>query len=452
MGGGRRKPLCAAAGTSRQVLPNDVCRLTCGSRSTRPPISPIRPRHGAGRIWCTSSRGLSDVAGHQVMAPSDFRSDVEPGDGRRRAALERKAAKHAIRLVATYRDLPSVARPEAWAHLPPPPHRAGPHWPRRGGDTGHSLSAGGRILRARGKRRRSRELALVRGPCHRAGAGGALPHRPGRREHQAPDCAYHAALSAGPLPRFRTLSGGRAGRAPVRRSRRCCRSTLPRPWLLAAAPMRPGAPLASWRLLGRSLGLIAAPPWQLLAVGDGEVRALVEDALAPLGVGRAVFAGARRNEALRAAYTACDLYAWPAYQEALSLAVLEAAAAGLPVVAQDWPGPAAVVAHGESGFLTPRNDDVAFAGAVVDLSTNAERRQAMGAASSGRACATRHGPGDRRRHPAARPRRHAHRVLSGRVSLHPSPLPVPLRPEGAERGRRRRYLRSLSSLGRRGPG
>ena len=149
--------------------------------------------------------------------------------------------------------------------------------------------------------------------------------------------------------------------------------------------MRPGAALASWRLLGRSLGLIADPPWQLLAVGEGEARTLVEEALAPLGPGRAVFAGAWADETLPAVYAACDLYVWPAYREALSMAVLAAEAAGLPVVAQDWPGAAAVVADRETGLLTPRNDDVAFAGAVVELSTNAEKRQAMGAAAAARA-------------------------------------------------------------------
>ena len=324
-----------------------------------------------------------DVAGHQVMAPSDFRSDVEPGDGRRRAALERKAAKHAIRLVATYRDLPSVARPEAWltCHL----HHTAPDL--IGPVVAETLAipyllVGASYERAESGGAHASWLSYVARAIARARAVLSLTDQD--EESIKPLIArttrlYRLApfLDSEPY-RVAERDGARQALAAV----------LPldpvRPWLLAAAPMRPGAPLASWRLLGRSLGLIAAPPWQLLAVGDGEVRALVEDALAPLGVGRAVFAGARRNEALRAAYTACDLYAWPAYQEALSLAVLEAAAAGLPVVAQDWPGPAAVVAHGESGFLTPRNDDVAFAGAVVDLSTNAERRQAMGAAAAAR--------------------------------------------------------------------
>ncbi|MDE0391588.1 MAG: hypothetical protein OXI57_05895, partial [Rhodospirillales bacterium] len=55
-----------------------------------------------------------EVAGHLVLAPSEFRSDTGGEEGRRQALPERKAVRHATRLVATYRDLPSTARPEAW--------------------------------------------------------------------------------------------------------------------------------------------------------------------------------------------------------------------------------------------------------------------------------------------------------------------------------------------------
>ena len=169
-------------------------------------------------------------------------------------------------------------------------------------------------------------------------------------------------------------------------ARRALAAALPldaaRPWLLAVAPMRPGPTLASWRLLGRSLRLIADPPWQLVAIGDGEARALVEEALAPLGPGRAVFAGERAQAAPGPLYAACDLYVWPAYDEALGMALLEAQAAGLPVVARDWPGARALVADGETGLLTPRHDDVAFAGAVVELTTNEEKRRGMGRAAA----------------------------------------------------------------------
>ena len=111
----------------------------------------------------------------------------------------------------------------------------------------------------------------------------------------------------------------------------------------------------------------------------------MEAALAPLGAGRAVFAGALAEERLPAIHTACDLYVWPAYNEDVPVTLLEAQAAGVPVVAQDWGGcrPASS-ATARTGLLTPRHDDVAFAGAVVELSANAEQRRAMGAQAARR--------------------------------------------------------------------
>ena len=341
---------------------------------------------GPATAWCGPAlvhllaRAL-ESAGHQVLAPSEFRTDVGPEEGRRQAALERKAVKHASRLVASYRDLPSVARPEAWL-------------------TCRLDQAAPDLIGAVVAETLGIPYLLVGASCTRPQVGGSnagwhayaaraiararavLSLTAEDEEGIRPLVASTARLYR--LAPFLDPTPYQSGERDA--ARQALAAALPldpaRPWLLAVAPMRPGTALASWRLLGRSLGLIAEPPWQLLAVGDGEARALVEAALAPLGPGRAVFAGGRRDDALRAAYAACDLYVWPAYQEALSPALLEAQAAGLPAVVRDWPGPAAVIADGETGLITPRNDDVAFAGAVVELSTNAERRRAMGAAAA----------------------------------------------------------------------
>ena len=323
------------------------------------------------------------VGGHQVLAPSEFRTDVGGEEGRKRSALERKAVRHATRLVATYRDLPSVARPEAW--LTCRLHHTAPDL--IGSVVAETLGipyllVGASYARAEGGSTQAGWLSYTARAIARAQAVLSLTAED--EESVRPLVASTARLYR--LAPFLDPAPYQAADRDA--SRRALAEALPldpaRLWLLAVSPMRPGATLASWRLLGRSLGLIAEPPWQLLAVGDGEARALVEAALAPLGQGATVYAGARRDEALRAVYAACDLYVWPAYQEALSPAVLEAQAAGLPVVARDWPGPAAVVADGETGLLTPRNDDVAFAGNVVDLTTKTERRRAMGAAAAAR--------------------------------------------------------------------
>jgi glycosyltransferase involved in cell wall biosynthesis len=60
--------------------------------------------------------------------------------------------------------------------------------------------------------------------------------------------------------------------------------------------------------------------------------------------------------------------------------LIEAAAAGRPIVASDVPGCREVVDHGENGLLVPPGDPVALAEALALLAGNPDLRQKMGAA------------------------------------------------------------------------
>ena len=361
------------------AAPPAEMRVALYAPSDRP--GPATPS-GGQRLLGPIARAL-EAAGHRALVPSEFRSDEMEGDRRRQGALERRGARSAVRLVRAYRDLPATARPEAWLtcglH-----HRApdliGPAVAEALGIP--YLLAGASHARAEAGGAHADWLAL----CARAIAhAGAVLSLTAEDEESLRPLVAHPARLHRLAPFLDPTPYGAAGRDAARRA---LAADLPldtaRPWLLAAGPMIAGPPLASWRVLGRALGLIADPPWQLLAVGAGAARALVEDALAPLGPGRAVFAGDRDEEALPAVYAACDVFVWPAYDETLSPAILEAQAAGLPVVAGDWPGAAAIVAHGETGTIAPRHDDVAFAGAVVALAAKEEERRAMGARAAAR--------------------------------------------------------------------
>jgi glycosyltransferase involved in cell wall biosynthesis len=66
-------------------------------------------------------------------------------------------------------------------------------------------------------------------------------------------------------------------------------------------------------------------------------------------------------------------------------AVLEAMAAGRPVVASRLPGLAEVVAEGETGFLVPRGDKAALARRTRLLLDDPARRRQMGEAARQRA-------------------------------------------------------------------
>ena len=324
-----------------------------------------------------------EAAGHAPLMPSEFQSHEDAGNRRRQAALERKGAATAGRLVAAYRDLPTSARPEAW--LTGGLHHTAPDLigPAVAVALGIPyLLVGASYDRTQAGGAHAQWLSLTaRAIAH---AHAVLSLTAEDEESIRPLVAHPARLHR--LTPFLDPAPYRiADRAAARRALAAALPLDPaRPWLLVVAPMTPGPVLASWRILGRALGLIADPPWQFLVVGEGEARALVEEALASLGPDRAVFAGAWAEDALPAVYAACDLCVWPAYNEASSMALLEAAAAGLPVVAGDWPGAAAIVDHGKTGLIAPRHDHVAFAGAVVELSRNEEKRRAMGAQAAAR--------------------------------------------------------------------
>lgn len=75
-----------------------------------------------------------------------------------------------------------------------------------------------------------------------------------------------------------------------------------------------------------------------------------------------------------------DLLVLSSHSEAFSLVVVEAMAAGKPVVATDCGGPREMVAEGATGFLVPVEDATALAAGITRLAADAELRQKMGGA------------------------------------------------------------------------
>ena len=119
-----------------------------------------------------------------------------------------------------------------------------------------------------------------------------------------------------------------------------------------------------------------------MLVGSGEGQALsVEDELrrrvAERGLGtRVAFAG--RVERVEDALRAADLFVFPSVFEALGIALVEAAACGLPAVASRTGGIVDVVEDGVSGRLVAPGDAAALAEALLGLSGDAALRSRMG--------------------------------------------------------------------------
>jgi glycosyltransferase involved in cell wall biosynthesis len=112
------------------------------------------------------------------------------------------------------------------------------------------------------------------------------------------------------------------------------------------------------------LDAVATLPNASFAIaGDGPNRAALEQRAATLGVSdRVRFLGHRHD--VPALLAAADLFVLPSLYEGLPLSVLEAMAAGVPVVATAIGGTDEVVRDGETGTLVPPANSEALAAAI----------------------------------------------------------------------------------------
>lgn len=151
-------------------------------------------------------------------------------------------------------------------------------------------------------------------------------------------------------------------------------------WLVAVAMMRADAKLLSYRRLCDALALVddGAAPWHLAVVGDGAARNEIEKVLASKLPGQYSVLGRLAQAEVTALLPACDLFVWPAVNEAFGMAMLEAQAAGLPVVAGHSDGVAAIVRDGRTGLLVEPDSPQAMAQAVTRLLRDVELRRRMG--------------------------------------------------------------------------
>lgn len=84
------------------------------------------------------------------------------------------------------------------------------------------------------------------------------------------------------------------------------------------------------------------------------------------------------HEDMPALYRSVDLVLLPTVREGLSLAVLEAMACGLPVVATDIASLPEQIVDGQGGYLCPLGDTAAFAERINELADNPRLRRRMG--------------------------------------------------------------------------
>jgi glycosyltransferase involved in cell wall biosynthesis len=81
----------------------------------------------------------------------------------------------------------------------------------------------------------------------------------------------------------------------------------------------------------------------------------------------------------------CDLFVLPSLLEGLPLAVLEAMAAGKPVIATQVGGTNEAIINGKSGVLVPPADPMALARAIRKLLSDTSLAERLAAAGQARA-------------------------------------------------------------------
>jgi len=135
-------------------------------------------------------------------------------------------------------------------------------------------------------------------------------------------------------------------------------------------------------LFVRAAAVIAErrPDARLVWIGDGPLRRKMEAAANNAGIlGKNLIVAGHRQD-VRELYAAFDVFLMTTRWEGMPYAVLDAMAAGLPVVAVNVPGMNEIVDDGVTGWLTGP-DEQALAGEVLGLFDNADRRRAYGEAA-----------------------------------------------------------------------
>ncbi len=114
-----------------------------------------------------------------------------------------------------------------------------------------------------------------------------------------------------------------------------------------------------------------------LMVGGGRRQEEMQQLAASLGLADIVhFLGNRRD--VPELLAALDIFVLPSHNEGVSLAVLEAMAAGLPVIVSEVGGLPEIVKHEETGLLIPPKDPEALARSLARLLENPELAHRLG--------------------------------------------------------------------------
>ena len=114
----------------------------------------------------------------------------------------------------------------------------------------------------------------------------------------------------------------------------------------------------------------------VLIAGEGEERVRLEQLIRDLGIESYVKLLGLRHDVM-GLMQACDLFVMPSRYEGLSLAMIEAMACGLPIIASDVRGLKDYITNEQNGLLFPAGDYKTLAERILQLANNRELRSKL---------------------------------------------------------------------------
>jgi glycosyltransferase involved in cell wall biosynthesis len=125
------------------------------------------------------------------------------------------------------------------------------------------------------------------------------------------------------------------------------------------------------------------PQARLMIIGEGKLNTELDAIAARLGVSHAVIWTGFRQDIARL-LAAMDVYVQPSTNEGLSLSILEAMAAGKPVIATDVGAAREVITDRQTGILVRSGSTSAISAAIMELLNHPQKRSALAQAGRNR--------------------------------------------------------------------